>query len=130
MGLLGCKVKHAKFGVGEIVEVQDAVVVIDFNGNKKVFQKETLNKFFTFEDATANDFVEEILQEIKDKKEAEEEQKRSEEDKKIAKVVENIASCGAKISEGKDVISIRLDRASVRSYTANEAHKALIQEVF
>ena len=47
MNLIGSKVKHAKFGEGVIVEVCENMVVVNFNGDKKSFIKETLNKYLT-----------------------------------------------------------------------------------
>ena len=129
MNLIGSKVEHTKFGKGVIVEVRENMVVVNFNGDKKSFIKETLNKYLTFEDSTVNDCVKELIQKIKDEKTASVVQEQAEEDRKIAKVTENIENCGAKIV-GKDVITVQLERAYTRYGKIEEPDKAKIQAVF
>ena len=78
MNLLGKKVQHKKFGVGEITIVEEKYVTATFPARPVIFQYP--KAFETFVRAVDEDVQEYISAEIRKLKEAEEEQKRIEEE--------------------------------------------------
>ncbi len=81
--LMGHKVIHNLFGVGEIVEVVNSnLFSVDFNGIKKQFEFESLGKFFRFEDDETSKLVHDLIEEAKAEAAAEEAKKA--EDKRRA----------------------------------------------
>ena len=91
MNLIGKKVRHAKYGIGVIVNVNEQIIAVDFDGRPdSKFMIATLDKFLMFEDEEARNVVNELIQEIKNEKTETEAQEQAEKDRKIAKVTENI----------------------------------------
>ena len=78
MDLLGKKVQHKKFGVGEIVEINDGIISVAFP--EKISKFQYPKAFELFIQAIDIDVQEFIASDLKKSKEEEEEQKRIEEE--------------------------------------------------
>jgi hypothetical protein len=78
MDLLGKKVQHKKFGVGEIVEINDGIISVAFP--EKISKFQYPKAFELFIQAIDIDVQEFIASDLKKLKEEEEEQKRIEEE--------------------------------------------------
>jgi Trp operon repressor len=64
MNLIGSKVVNIRFGAGVIVEVKEKSILVDFNGNVKPFDIEGFNRFFTWEDGEAEDYINKLIEKI------------------------------------------------------------------
>lgn len=78
--LIGRKVTHKSFGDGIIVDIDNAYVSVDFNGDIKKFQIEALGQYFRFDDEETRELIQKVLDEIKAAKDAAEAAKKAAEE--------------------------------------------------
>ena len=122
MDLIGSKVKHAKFGVGVVSQIEDEFVSVDFNGVVKEFQLQSFTQFFTFENEDVYEFVSNLIQTEKEKKD----QEQKDEESKRIKMPE-----GVRVVDSERNVTVRLGCSSHIDLRAiSDANKQRIQAIF
>ena len=109
MDLLGRKVKHNKFGLGEITEFVGNFIVVKFDNRESRFQyPEAFELFIQAVDNEVQSYVMAELQKVKDAKEAlkraEEEARKIEEEKKAAEQAKKLQAVQKHIYKEKPTV--------------------------